>query len=98
MGRIYRPVKISTKVKSEFSIAIVDTGADESVMSRKLADDIGARPTGKFIAVCASRNLIEGYYSKVTIEDLKSGKKIEISVGVTDEPFDSDEFDALGFG
>ena len=96
MGRIYRPVRISTKEKSEFTIAIIDTGADESVMSKELADRIAVKPTGQFIAVCASRNLIEGYYSKVTIEDLKSGQKADISVGVTDEPFDSDEFDEEG--
>ncbi len=87
MGRIYRAVEVSSNDRKEIAVAIIDTGADETVMSQKLADKINAEMYGTFYAVCASQVMLEGRYADVLITEIRSNKQTTISVGVSDIPF-----------
>ena len=60
MGRIYRPVEVSYNGGREIAVAIVDTGADETVVSQKLADKLKAELYGTFYAVCGISSYIGG--------------------------------------
>ena len=42
MGRMYRPVELIFKDSNIVSVSIVDTGADETVISERLAKRINA--------------------------------------------------------
>ena len=44
MGRVYRPVEVEFNGKKQITIALVDTGADETVISEKLANKLKANP------------------------------------------------------
>ena len=96
MGRIYRAVEVRTRDKSIISVAIVDSGADESVISERLAKQIDAETYGEFEAVCASKNVVTGKYVDVVIKDIRSGKEAKMEVGTADEPFDTDDIDEEG--
>ncbi len=94
MGRIYKPVVVSSARKEMMTVAFVDTGADESVMSERLAINIEAEQYGIYRAYSASNNLIEG---RLTTIVLKSDKiSLEMEVGVTDAPFKSEYLDEEG--
>lgn len=96
MGRMYRPVELSTRNKKIISVAILDTGADETVVSERLAKLIRAELYGKFLALCASDTMLEGKYADVTIKDITSGKIVRLTVGVSDIPFNTDDIDDEG--
>ena len=96
MGRMYRPVEVYFQNKKAVSVAIVDTGADETVISQRLAEKIGAELYGTFRAVCASDTVLEGKYADIEIIDLWSEKKALMVVGVSDIPFDTDDIDDEG--
>ncbi len=96
MGRIYRVVEVKNKEKSRISIAIVDSGADESVISERLAKQINAEFYGEFEALCASGTDVKGKYADVVIKDIWSGKEAKMEVGVADAPFDTDDIDEEG--
>lgn len=98
MGRVYRPVEVSYNGKRKISVAIVDTGADETVVSEKVAKEIGAKLYGTFRARCASQTVITAKYADFTIKEIESGKETSISAGVSDTPFDTDDIDDEGLG
>ena len=41
MGRIYRSIIVAGKKKEKLTVVFVDSGADETVISQRLADEIG---------------------------------------------------------
>ncbi len=96
MGRMYRPVEISFKDNKIVSVSIVDTGADETVISERLAKIINAELYGTFRAMCASDTILEGEYTDVEIKDIWSNKKAFLVVGVSDIPFNTDDIDDEG--
>ena len=96
MGRIYRPVEVSYNGGREIAVAIVDTGADETVVSQKLADKLKAELYGTFYAVCASQVILEGRYVDLSIKEMMSKKQTTLPVGVSDVPFDTDDIDEEG--
>ena len=96
MGRIYKPVEVSFEDRKITTVGLVDTGADESVMSERLAKKISAELYGRYKAFCASQYVIRGRYTDVTIKDLKSGKYATLKVGVSDIPFDTDDINDEG--
>lgn len=91
MGRIYTPVEVSFNSKKKITVGLVDTGADESVVSEKLAKELKAKLYGNYKAFCASQFSIIGKYTDLHIKELKSGKNITIKVGVSDIPFNTDD-------
>ena len=51
MGRIYKAVKLSSGKKSEMTVAFVDTGADETVISRRIAKRCHVYKSNKYLKV-----------------------------------------------
>jgi len=96
MGRIYRPVEVSCNGREEVTTALIDTGADETVVSQRLANMLGAKLYGTFLATCASQTVLEGKYADLTIKELRSKKQTLIEAGVSDIPFDTDDIDDEG--
>ena len=96
MGRTFRIVDVSFNGKKQSAIGIVDTGADETVISKKLADKLSAELHGTFLAKCASQTILEGKYARIKIKDLKSLKETTLEVGVSDIPFDTDDINEEG--
>ena len=96
MGRIYRPVEIGYGNRNATTVAIIDTGADETVISERLAGKVNSDLYGVFKAICASDTILEGKYADVTIRELWSGVEIVMTVGVSDKPFGTDDIDDEG--
>ena len=96
MGRIYRSIEISNNGAKTVTVAIVDTGADETVISEKIAKRIDAQLYGTFRAICASDTVIEGRYTDVIIRDLLTEKESNMIVGVSGVPFSTDDIDDEG--
>ena len=96
MGRIYRPVEVEYGNRKATTVAIIDTGADETVISERLAGKVNSDLYGVFKAICASDTILEGKYADVTIRELWSGVEIIMTVGVSDKPFSTDDIDDEG--
>ena len=96
MGRIYRPVEVEYGDRKATTVAIIDTGADETVISERLAGKVNLDLYGVFKAICASDTILEGKYADVTIRELWSGVEIVMTVGVSDKPFGTDDIDDEG--
>jgi len=96
MGRIYRPVEVEYGNRKATTVAIIDTGADETVISERLAGKVNSDLYGVFKAICASDTILEGKYADVTIRELWSGVEIVMTVGVSDKPFSTDDIDDEG--
>jgi len=60
LGRVYRPIRIGNGSKGSNTVAFIDIGADESVMSNRLADKLDLELKGRFRVVSASGHIIEG--------------------------------------
>ena len=92
MGCQYRPVDVVVN-ECLHTVGLIDTGADETVISTKLADALGCTLKGDFRAMSASKVEIQGKYTRVkSIVEKWSGKSVEeYRIGVTDEPFADDE-------
>ncbi len=97
MGRIYRPVELEYGYRKATTVAIIDTGADETVISERLAGKVNSDLYGVFKAICASDTILEGKYADVTIREQWSGVEIIMTVGVSDKPFGADDIDDEGF-
>jgi predicted aspartyl protease len=96
MGRVYRIVDVSGNGRKQSAIALVDTGADETVIKEELASRLKLKPYGRFLAKCASNTVLEGKYVDVRIKELKTGKETELKVGVSSVPFRTDDIDEEG--
>jgi predicted aspartyl protease len=96
MGRIYRPVEVEYGNRKATTVAIIDTGADETVISERLAGKVNSDLYGVFKAICASDTILEGKYADVMIRELWSGVEIVMTVGVSDKPFSTDDIDDEG--
>ncbi len=96
MGRIYRPVEVEYGNRKATTVAIIDTGADETVISERLAGKVNSDLYGVFKAICASDTILEGKYADVTIRELWSRVEAVMTVGVSDKPFKTDDIDDEG--
>lgn len=85
MGRIYKAVKLSSGKKSEMTVAFVDTGADETVISKRIAKRLDLKMYGEYEALSAAKEKITGKLATVTISDGKIAD--ELVVGVSDQVF-----------
>lgn len=92
MGRVYRPIEIRVNGKSAKVVGIIDSGADETVISRRLAKQLNAKLQGKFEALSITKHKLIGKYAIIGITELRSGKSVKnYPVGVSDKAFDDDE-------
>ena len=69
MGRVYRQVEVESNGTKKTAIAIVDTGADETVISEKFATQLKAMLYGIYTAKCASQTTLTGKYADLTIDE-----------------------------
>ena len=96
MGRMYTAVEVSVNNKKKITVGLIDTGADETIVSEKLAVELSASLYGEYKAVCASGFKIKGKYSNFSIKEFSSGKTISLKAGVSDVPFDTDDINDEG--
>ena len=96
MGRIYRPVELSAGRKRVNTVAIVDSGADETAISERVARMLGAELYGEFNAASACDTVITGKHADIRIKEKWSGIHSRLTVGVTDVPFRSEDMDEEG--
>lgn len=96
MGRLYRPVEVSFNGRKKVAVAIVDTGADETVISERLARQLNAELYCTYLAKCASQTILTGKYADIMIKELNTGKEAIIEAGVSNIPFDTDDIDEEG--
>ena len=94
MGRMYRAVVVSANGRSEMTVAFIDTGADETIISNSIAKKLRLKLYGEYKALSASRHKIIGRLAYVKISDSAISDKIV--VGVTDEPFGTEYVDEEG--
>ncbi len=94
MGRIYRSIIVTGKQNEKMTVAFVDSGADETVISKNLANEIGVDLYGIYRSYSITGQAIEGRFAQVTLKD----KEIEITmeVGVSEIPFQSEYSDEEG--
>jgi len=93
---MYIPVEVSVNGNSKITVGLIDTGADETVISEKIAKELVIKPYGSYNGICASGFLIEGKYADVHVTDMKSGKNLVMKVGVSDVPFNTDDINDEG--
>jgi len=72
MGRIYKPVEVSFNGLKKITVGLVDTGADETVMTEDLAKELEAKLYGMYKATCASGFLLTGKQALINIKDFKN--------------------------
>jgi len=94
LGRMYRAVVVSANGRSEMTVAFVDTGADETIISDRIAKRLKLKLHGEYKALSASRHKIVGKLASVKLSDSVISDKMV--VGVTDEPFGTDYVDEEG--
>jgi hypothetical protein len=93
---MYRPVELSVRKKSLSTVAIVDSGADETVISERAARLLKVYLYGIFRATSACNSVIVGRHADIRIKEQWSGSWARLTVGVTDVPFRSEDMDEEG--
>ena len=73
MGRIYRSVEVEYGDRKATTDAIIDTGADETVISERLAGKVNSDLYGVFKEICVPDTILEGKYADVMIRDCGAG-------------------------
>ncbi len=93
MGLIFRPIRLSSldENKSATTVALVDTGCDETVISERMAREIDADQYGVFKSFSASQHEMNGKYADIAVHDLADKLGGPMTVGVCGEPFEPDE-------
>ena len=93
MGLIFRPVRLSSMngKRTANTVALVDTGCDETVISNRIATEITAETYGVFRTHSASQHEMEGKYADILVQDLSDELGGPMTVGVCNDPFESDE-------
>jgi len=94
LGRIYRSLIISNGNKEKMTVAFVDTGVDETIISNDLANELGLILYGNYKSYSATGQVIEGHFTQVTFKDFEIEMMLE--VGVSNIPFQSELSDEEG--
>ena len=89
MGLQYRPIRIAANGKNITTVGIIDTGADETVISPYLAELLQCKLWGEFSALSATGHEIIGQYTTLSIisDEWHNISIIDYQVGVVKEPF-----------
>ncbi len=97
MGRLYRPVTITCNGKQRHVVGMIDTGADETVISERLAKWLDCQFKGDFTAFSASGHELIGRYTVLDgiEEEWYCKRVVDFPVGVTDFPFKDEGDDGI---
>ena len=87
-------MKVKGEENERLTVAFVDSGAGETIISAELALSIGAQTYGLYRAYTASNQIIEGQFASVTITI--DEQEFTLEVGVTDTPFQCEYSDEEG--
>jgi len=90
MGRIYRPIILRNGRKTVHIVAFVDSGADSTVMSERVAKQLGIRPSVASNIEMADGRSIPTVIGKVVVESPRDSIKKGMFVDITDIPFEQD--------
>ena len=92
MGRMYRAVRLYNENKCVDVVAFVDTGADRTIISDRIARALGVSRVGKDTLTVANREILETDIGTVRVESINDNISQEMIVDISDEPFeDGDE-------
>jgi len=90
MGRIYKSVIIKNGNKKEYVVGFVDSGADTTVISGRLARRLNIKKTNPSDLMVADGRVIPTRKARVLVEAPGEKVKIRLAVDITDLPFDED--------
>ncbi len=91
MGRLYRPVELSNGRNCVDIVGLIDTGADETVISEMIAKKLGCSFEGELKATTITLEQVVIETTRIKIHDRWDKSKKRMLVGVTDRFFDTDE-------
>lgn len=91
MGRIYRPIELCNGNNRIDVVGLIDTGADETVISETIAKKLGCEFKGEFEVNTITLEPVTLKTAYIKIYDRWAKLKTELLVGVTDKFFDVDE-------
>jgi hypothetical protein len=91
MGRIYRPIQLCNGKRCVDVVGLIDTGADETVISEVISKKLGCETIGEFEASTITLEPVKLKTTHIEILDRWAKVKAKMLVGVTDKFFDVDE-------
>jgi hypothetical protein len=90
MGRIYKSILVRNGTRSEYITAFVDSGADISLITERLARRLKLKMGGPGNVKVADGRVIPTKTGRIWVEEPNSKVKFRLTVDITDLPFDED--------
>jgi hypothetical protein len=90
MGRIYKSIMVRNGAKSEYITAFVDSGADISLISERLARRLRLKMGGPGFVKVADGRVIPTKTGRIWVEEPNERVKFRLTVEITNLPFDED--------
>ena len=90
MGRIYKPVLVRNNGRKEHIVAFVDSGADTSLISERLARRLNVKMGAPSSLMVADGRVIATRTGRIKVEVPDEKVRIRLTVDITDIPFDED--------
>ena len=90
MGRIYKPILVRNNGKKEYIVAFVDSGADTSLISERLARRLNVKMGTPSSLMVADGRVIPTRTGWIQVEVPDKTVRIRLNVDITDIPFDED--------
>ena len=91
MGRIYRPIQLCYSRNCIDVVGLIDTGADETVISESIARKLKCKIEGELEANTITLQPVKLKTTHVQILDRWANLSTELLVGITNQFFDVDE-------
>ncbi len=91
MGIVYRPIELSNIENHVDVVGIIDTGADETIISMAIAARLGCEFDGESEAATVTSETVMLKTTRVRVFDRWAKVKADLLVGVTDRFFEIDE-------
>jgi predicted aspartyl protease len=90
MGRIYKTVILKNGNKQEHVVGFVDSGADITVISERLARRLNVKLGAPSSLMVADGRVLATKTGKIRVEVPDEKVRIRLNVDITDIPFDED--------
>lgn len=90
MGRIYKSVIVKNGVNKEYVVGFVDSGADTTVISGRLARRLKIKKTMPGNLMVADGRVIPTRKTWIVMEVPYDKVKLDLAVDITNLPFDED--------
>jgi len=90
MGRIYKTVIVKNGNKQEHVVGFVDSGADITVISERLARRLNVKLGAPSSLMVADGRVIPTRTGRIRVEIPDKKVRIRLNVDITDIPFDED--------